>query len=206
MEKEEKVLCRVVFASKWTKVTIIISIIILVVAFCMAAGEMWYPLFSGASGFIPSAVIAAIIPLVVFLGKFIAGSCALVLTDQQIYGQLRTLFSTRQIQIPIEKLDNIMTVNGLFDKLCGADTIRISSNSGTIKFHYVQNAEEFVEAALKRIEEVKQIQSAPLPTATSAASGSDTMEKLNSLKQMLEQGLLTQEEFDIKKKELLSKL
>ncbi|MCD7959637.1 MAG: SHOCT domain-containing protein [Ruminococcus sp.] len=47
----------------------------------------------------------------------------------------------------------------------------------------------------------------PAPTAAPAQpTGNDTMEKLDSLKKMLENGLITQEEFDAKRKELLEKL
>ncbi|MCC8110795.1 MAG: SHOCT domain-containing protein, partial [Ruminococcus sp.] len=84
------------------------------------------------------------------------------------------------------------------------------SNRGLIKFHYVQNADEFARVAMEKIEEVKKKtfhNPAPAPTAAPTQStGNDTMEKLGSLKKMLENGLITQEEFEVKRKELLEKL
>lgn len=101
-------------------------------------------------------VITVFIFLLPFIIKaidnHITKKCTLILTDKQIYGQVKKLFSKKQIQIPIEKLDNIMTVNGFTDKFRSGETILIHSNSGAIRFHYVQNAEEFVMAALKCID------------------------------------------------------
>ena len=57
---------------------------------------------------------------------------------------------------------------------------------------------------MKRINEVKK--SAPAPAPVQNISGGDAMEKLNSLKQMLENGLITQEDFDSKKADILSKM
>ena len=47
-------------------------------------------------------------------------------------------------------------------------------------------------------------QSAPAPAA--AAPTEDPMEKLTKLKSMLDMGILTQEEFDAKKADILSKM
>lgn len=182
---------------------------------------MWYDSFDTDSDYrlykaliiFLGIAITAFIFLLPFIIKaidnYIAKSCTLTLTEKQICGQLKTLFSKKQIQIPIEKLDNIMTTSGFMDKLRSGETVCVSSNSGMIKFHYVQNAEDFVAAALKRIEEVKKAQSAEAPKNISApvqTTGGDAMEKINSLKQMLEQGLISQEEFDAKKSDILSKM
>lgn len=162
-------------------------------------------------------LVLTLLPILCFVfSKLIANRCTLTLTEKQICGQLKTLFGKKQIQIPIEKLDNIMTTSGFMDKLRSGETICVSSNSGMVKFHYVQNADEFVQAALKRIEEVKRSQPAAAPQADPVqhaqpapvqnVSGSDAMEKINSLKQMLDSGLISQEEFDEKKKDILSKM
>ncbi len=162
-------------------------------------------------------LVLTLLPILYFVfSKLIAQNCTLTLTEKQICGQLKTLFGKKQIQIPIEKLDNIMTSSGFMDKLRSGETICVSSNSGMVKFHYVQNADEFVQAALKRIEEVKRSQPATAPQAAPIqhaqpapvqnVSGSDAMEKINSLRQMLDSGLISQEEFDEKKKDILSKM
>jgi len=157
------------------------------------------------------AIICCLSPIIYFYFiKFIASRCSLCLEEGQIKGQLKTLFGKKSLQLPLDHLDNVMVSHGLMDKLCGGKTLLISSNRGLIKFHYVQNADEFARVAMEKIEEVKKKtfhNPAPAPTAAPTQStGNDTMEKLNSLKKMLENGLITQEEFEVKRKELLEKL
>jgi len=145
-----------------------------------------------------------------FINKFIASRCTLTLEEGQIKGQLKTLFGKKSLQLPLDHLDNVMVFHRLMDKLRGGKTLLISFNRGLIKFHYVQNANEFAQVAMEKIEEVKKKtfhNPALAPTAAAAQpTGNDTMEKLDSLKKMLENGLITQEEFDTKRKELLEKL
>ena len=136
----------------------------------------------------------------------IAKKATLELEEGQINGHIRGLYGITNIKLntPIDHVDNVMVSDGLLDKFRGGKTLLISSNSGLIKFHYVQNAEEFAQAAMKRINEVKK--SAPAPVPVQNISGGGAMEKLNSLKQMLENGLITQEDFDSKKADILSKM
>lgn len=161
-------------------------------------------------GIIMTIILLSLPLIVVLIKKYITKRCELILTDKEIRGQKKTLFSMRRLQIPIDHLDNVMTLNSLIDKIRGGETLMISSNSGLIKFHYVQNADEFAQAAMKRINEVKKSatvpQAAPAPVPVQNISGGDAMEKINSLKQMLENGLITQEDFDSKKADILSKM
>lgn len=148
-------------------------------------------------------VIVFVLPVVIFLIRmFIAKRCKLELTEGQIEGQLKTTFGKKKLQIPIDHLDNVMTSSGFWDKVRGGETLLLSSNSGLIKFHYVRNADEFAQAAMTRIEEVKKA----APASAPSVSGSEAMEKLNSLKQMLDSGLITQEQFEQKKADILDKM
>jgi len=144
------------------------------------------------------------------IGKFISSRYALTLEEGQIKGQLKTFFGKKSLQLPLDHLDNVMVSHGLMDKLHGGKTLLISSNRGLIKFHYIQNADEFARVAMEKIEEVKKKtfhNPVPAPAAApTQPTGNDTMEKLDSLKKMLENGLITQEEFETKRKELLEKL
>ena len=164
-----------------------------------------YPLLHALG--IAITVIVFVLPVVIFLIRmFIAKRCKLELTEGQIEGQLKTTFGKKKLQIPIDHLDNVMTSSGFWDKVRGGETLLISSNSGLIKFHYVHNADEFAQAAMKRIDEVKKSATVPQAAPVQSVSGSDVVEKISSLKQMLDSGLITQVEFDQKKQELLSKM
>ncbi|MCD7811150.1 MAG: hypothetical protein LUG91_04765 [Ruminococcus sp.] len=87
--------------------------------------------------------------------NYIASCCSFTLEEGQIIGQKKILFIERSLQIPIDHLDNIVISYGIWDRLFGGKTILIRSCSGRIKFHYVQNAEDFATAVMEKIEESK---------------------------------------------------
>ncbi|GEM_PF-6495757 len=148
-----------------------------------------------------------LLPLIInVMGKFIAKRCQLNLTENQVYGELKTLFGSKKLQIPIEKLDTIMTENSFLDKIRSGETLLVRSTSGVVKFHYVQNAEKFSRAALEQIEKFKSKSKSENPAPAVNETGGSAAEKINSLKQMLDSGLISQEEFEFKKKDILSKM
>ena len=88
-------------------------------------------------------IASLLLVLKAFLPMIIAKRCSLALSADKIEGQLKNTFGKKNLQMPIDHLDSVMTANSLMDKLRGGETIIVSSNSGIIRFHYVQNAEEF---------------------------------------------------------------
>lgn len=174
-----------------------------------------YPLDEPSEHFYTSAfllgivIIAAIaaVPLVIrWYHKFIADRCTLNLVDKQIVGKIRLPLSTKMIQLPIEKLDNVFESKGIWDYFQSGSTVVISSNSGRVRLHYVQNAHEFVSIAMEQIEKVKKDygkQSAE--AAQTAQQGSGTLSgKIAELQKLRDQGILTDEQFESKKQELIS--
>lgn len=133
---------------------------------------------------------------------FIASRCYLTLEENQLVGTLKLKLSTMKIQMPIEKLDNVFTSNSISDAFRGGETVAVHSNSGVVKFHFVQNAEEFAALAVKQIEKYERavaVQSASIHTV----DNSSLTEKLSELQKLKEQGLLSEEEFNQKKKQIL---
>lgn len=124
------------------------------------------------------------------------------------------MFSTKALKLPIDKIDNIMVSEGIFDKLFSGKTVSVRSASGIVKFAWVKNADEFVQATLDKIEDYKQttikednknLISAVANSAQANAGGSSA-EKLKELKELLDSGIISQEDFDAKKQDLLSKM
>lgn len=165
----------------------------------------WYMLLLG----ILITIVIAAIPFVIrLIYKFIAKRCQLTLTENQIYGVLKMPLSTRKIQMPIEKIDNVFTLNGILDKMLGGKTLKICSNSGAVKFHFVQNAEEFAASAIKRIEEIRKEEKKShdvIQPQSNKAGNSSLTEKISELQKLKEQGFISQEEFEKKKQELIEK-
>lgn len=147
-------------------------------------------------------IIAICIIFGILYSKVVAKKCSIIIENTGVIGTRVKFFSNKEIKLPIEKIDSITVQNGILDKLYGGKTIAIRSSSGLIKFPWVQNAQEFLDATLAGIQKYKELVSTK-SEATPAVPVSDEFEKVKKLKELQQQGLLTEEEFEAKKKQLL---
>ena len=117
---------------------------------------------------------------------FLSMKFELIVTDGKVVG--KTLFGKR-VDLPISQISVAGT--GAFNR------VSIATSSGAINFYGVINQEEVFstisDLLLKRQEETK----------TSFKAPESTSDELKKLKDLLDAGIITQEEFDTKKKQLL---
>ena len=145
-------------------------------------------------------VVLISFPIKLFLNSRLSKQCSLKLCEGSIDGQLKKTFTTAQLKLPLDKIDNIMVSETFFDRLRGGKTVSVRSTRGIIKFAWVQNADEFVQKALTLIEKDK---------ASEGKSQSPTLseaDKISELKALMDKGLISQEEFEQKRRELLSRM
>lgn len=151
------------------------------------------------------AVLLAVIllPIIIqFIVLRTAKRCSLELTDKGVYGNRKTIFSNKQLNLPMDKVDNVMITESIIDKFRGGKTVGVRSASGVVRFPWVHNADEFVKLTLAKIDEFKK--NAPKPAAAPVQNAPlSNADELAKYKQLLDSGAITQEEFDAKKKQLL---
>lgn len=129
--------------------------------------------------------------------------CSLQLTNDGVNGNRKYFLSNKHLKLPIEKVDSISIESTLLDKLLGGQTVAIRSASGLIRFLCVRNAEEFVDKTLFAIKSYKE-NSKAVSENKQQSSVDDELAKIVKLKEMLNSGIITQEEFDAKKTQLLN--
>ena len=114
----------------------------------------------------------------------------LVVTEDNIRGTYGKLFK-RNIDLPLDSINSTEVVKR-------SGIINISTSSQKIHFESLLNAEEIsiVINDLIRNRQKKQ-------GATTIIQQSDAADELSKSKNLLDQGVITQEEFDAKKKQLL---
>jgi len=150
------------------------------------------PYLAGFSSFefmlflpIISAVIA--ISWVLF---FYANNCALTITDSRVFG--RAAFGKR-VDLPI---DSISAIGARWPK-----GVAVATSSGRIAFLLLANNDEVYECVSKLLIE-RQASSAKQTTIKQEVPLSNA-DELKKYKELLDTGIITQEEFDAKKKQLL---
>lgn len=131
---------------------------------------------------------------------------SLTITDSQVYGSYNNFLFKKSLKMPIEKVDNLTTISGLMDKFRSGVTLGVCSASGIIKLHFVQNADEVIAAAIGRIEEIKEKRARVVAQPVAPAAAPSVSDKLKDLVLMKEQGLITDDEFNKKREEILSKM
>lgn len=116
--------------------------------------------------------------------------CNITITDKDVQG--RAVWG-KKVFLPIEKISAYST-SGIFSK------VSISSASGWVSFCCIENYKEIAEVLKKVIDERRSIET---PKAKATPTYSSNLDDLLKLKTLLDNGIITQEEFDKKKKELL---
>ena len=145
-------------------------------------------------------VIVIAIPIVFFATlRDIITQSSLELNSKGLNGSKRTINSRYRVDIPIESINNIGCKKTFISKFIYESTMYINSSKGNFVFHGISNPDKLIKAVLKEIENNKNRQSAP-------AFDNDAIIKIRSLKQMLDNQLITQEEYEQKKKTILSKM
>jgi len=126
-----------------------------------------------------------------YLIYFLFSKYELTVTDKRVYG--KATFGKR-VDLP---LDSISAVGTSFLK--GID---VGTSSGRIKFKLVKNQDEIHSVMSKLLLERQQKESSRtnISATPTTSSNADELKKFNEL---LESGVITQEEFDAKKKQLL---
>lgn len=109
--------------------------------------------------------------------------CELTVSDKRVSG--KTSFG-RKVDLPIDKISSVGT--------CIPKGITVATSSGKINFWLLVNREE-VYQAISDLTKKRQ--------ESSVEQQNNNIDDLKKLKDLLDNGVITQEEFDAKKKQLL---
>lgn len=112
-------------------------------------------------------------------------SCKLVITDKRIYG--KAAFGKR-VNLPVDMISAVAT--GIFN------SFSVSTSSGKITFYLLKNISEINAAVIKLLNDRQ------MHNQANGFGGSAT-DEIKKYKELLDAGIISQQEFDAKKKELL---
>ncbi len=144
-------------------------------------GLEYFCMFFGGLILVASAVV-----LLLYIGK-----CQIVVTNVRVYG--KAAFGKR-VDLPIDSISAVSSM-ALFSG------IAVSTSSGKISFLGLKNADE-IHRAISGLLIERQSKSAPAHVIQQEVQQSNA-DELKKYKDLLDGGVITQEEFDAKKKQLL---
>lgn len=133
-------------------------------------------------------VIAAVITVFVWLAT--AGS-EIVVTDKRIYG--RVAFG-KQVDLPLDSVSAVATT-------AFTQGVSVSTSSGRITFLFLSQKEQIASTIRKLL--VDRQQKPVAATTIKQEIPQSNAEELRKYKELLDMGVISKEEFDAKKKQLL---
>ncbi len=122
---------------------------------------------------------------------YLFNKCDITVTDKRVYGQAAF---ARRVDLPFDKISSVDT--------CLFNGIGVATSSGRINFLLCQNRDEVFETISQLLRErqgVNQTQETIIRQEMPQSSA----DELKKYKDLLDSGVITQEEFDAKKKQLL---
>ena len=158
---------------------------------CIVVALVWF-LFVATDAYWLITITIGLAPLLIFLLIFAwLRSYEIIVTDKRVYG--REAFGKR-VDLPI---DSIAVVGSSWPK-----GIAVATSSGKIAFLLIKNRDEIHECITDLLIE-RQNQKAAEATVIKQEPTKSNADELKKYKELLDMGVITQEEFDAKKKQLL---
>ena len=179
----EKVICKSTIdktASLFLKCLFIVPAILMIIA--LADGDIldfsWFSAYFFFGGILIAIVIGVFI--------FALNSCSMVITNKRVYG--KATFG-HQVDLPLDMISAAST--GLFK------SVGVSTASGRISFWLLENKDELYSSITNLLLERQK------EKTTLISEKSNSVDEIKKYKELLDSEIITQEEFDAKKKELL---
>ncbi len=137
----------------------------------------------------PVPVVFSLLGLIIYLWS---RSFELTVTDRRIYGKIAW---GKRVDLPVDSVSATA--------MLGSKGVAVSTSSGKISFRAIKNAKEIYEV-INNLLIARQQEKNNATIVTTVAHTIDEAEQLGKFKDLLDKGVITQEEFDAKKKQLLN--
>jgi uncharacterized membrane protein YdbT with pleckstrin-like domain len=175
----------------------LVALLAVVLAFTIFAWFVWNNgIAAGISG-----LLAVVLGIVLAWRFFRLRSYEFVLTNHRVIQQ-QGILSKSSMDSRLDKINNIEHRQSLWGRILGYGDVEIdtASETGICRFNNVAHPVEFKSAILTAAEQYR------AGGSVTVASGPSGAERMRQLKALLDDGLISREEFEVKRKELLAQL
>ncbi len=128
-----------------------------------------------------------------------------VLTTERLITRVG-LIAQSGVEIPLERITNVNFSQSVFERLLGAGDLLIESagTSGQSKFSNIPHPDDF-QTLLYKVREKRTIELSGMQDALDTPKA-DAVDSIRRLAELLEEGLVSPEEYEMKRKELLDEM
>lgn len=159
---------------------------------------------------IAAGILGAVFLVMVLIKRAILRSHDYVLTNRRVI-QEEGILSRRSMDASLGKINNVEHRQTLWGRLLGYGDVEIdtASETGTTRFAQISHPVEFKRAVLGAAEEyrVRGVMPMAVPGAAApAAPEPSPAERIRQLKGLLDEGLISPQEFEAKRRALLERI
>lgn len=195
----------IIYRAHVTRISLIPWVAALVVI--VTAGALAWQFTAGevATGISITVGVLAVFLLLLILWKLVVlRSFEHVLTNRRMIQQVG-VFNKRSMDAPLDKVHNVEHWQTVWGRILGYGDVEIdtASEHGATRFRDIAKPLEFKSAIVGAAEAYRSHRFAPVSTAQAGPSGA---ERLRQLKGLLDDGLISQAEFEAKRKKLLEEM
>lgn len=190
---EAKINVNIFFAAVFFALAILTLIITFIVAGVICSKYGGANVFAWIARYFFDGYIAGVVFIILFIAlalvflKAKPVNNSLIVTNKRIIGTVG--LAKKRVDLQISAISSIGTGEAF-------DSLAIATSSGRIIFTFVKNRQEIYEVINKLINEIK-------PQEVLQTGKISNLAELTELKNLLDAGVITQEEFDKKKKQIL---
>jgi uncharacterized membrane protein YdbT with pleckstrin-like domain len=150
---------------------------------------------------IAGVAVAVVLTGIILFKLLVLRSYEHVLTNRRLIQQIGIL-RKQSMDAPLDKVNNVEHWQTLWGRLLGYGDVEIdtASEHGATRFRAISKPLEFKNAIVGAAEAYRSHRFAPPPTAPSGA------DRLRQLKALLDDGLISGEEYEVKRKKLLEEI
>lgn len=183
--------------------------LVVLLAIALAAAIFAWSWAENVPGTIAALIAAALIGIVLAWRDFVLRSNEYVLTNHRVIQQTGIL-NKRSVDSRLDKINNVEHQQSVWGRVFGYGDVAIdtASETGTAIFRNISRPLDFKRAIVATSEQYRAAGRfpAPAPAYAAAAPAPSAAERLRDLKRLLEDGLISEAEYEAKRRQLVDQL
>ncbi|HSF39679.1 MAG TPA: PH domain-containing protein [Thermoanaerobaculia bacterium] len=158
-------------------------------------------------GTIAALIVAALLGIVLAWKSYVLRTNEYVLTNHRVIQQTGIL-NKRSVDSRLDKVNNVEHQQSVWGRIFGFGDVMIdtASETGTATFKNISRPLDFKRAIVSATEQYRTAGRYPAPVLASAPAAPSAADRLRDLKRLLDDGLISQPEYEAKRQRLMEEL
>jgi uncharacterized membrane protein YdbT with pleckstrin-like domain len=176
-------------------------------ALAIAGAVLAWTLAESVPGTLVALIVAALLGIVLAWKSYVLRTNEYVLTNHRVIQQTGIL-NKRSVDSRLDKVNNVEHQQSVWGRIFGFGDVMIdtASETGTALFKNISRPLDFKRAIVSATEQYRSAGRYPAPVLAAAPAAPSAADRLRDLKRLLDDGLISQPEYEAKRQRLMEEL